>query len=1081
VKFLARGPGYSLSLAEGQAVLALHSASGRHLIGVKLVGANTAAKLTGEEKLPGKSNYFIGNDPLKWRTNVPNYARVRYRQVYPGVDVVYYGNQQQLEYDFVVAPGADPHSVRLAFDGADSLEVDEQGDLLLWAGGSTLRMKKPLVYQQSEHGRQEIVGSYVLRGKRSVSFQVGEYDQSRALVIDPTLIYATCFGSREYTTAMAVDAFGNAYVAGYSTSQWSHPTLESYNAFVRKFSPSGALIYSAVLGGTDYDVANGIAVDRFGNAFVAGATTSRDFPAASPIQAGLRGGNACQRSGPSGMTTYAAPCEDAFITKMNPAGDAILYSTYLGGSGEDVACAIALDPSGNAYVTGSTTSLDFPVTANAFRRSCGTDGNCNNGGGQIYTDAFVAKLNADASALIYATYLGGSANDRGYAIAADGDGNALVAGSASAGFPTTPGAFQTTAPQGGAFVTKLNAPGSVLVYSTYLANALARGIAVDATGNAHVTGSASLGFPTTAGALQTNFGGPAPQSGYTATDAFVTKLNAAGSSLIYSTYLGGGDNDAGYAIVLDSAQNAVIAGSTGPSGYGFPARNFPTVNPFQSVPGGKGDAFIAKLSPAGSAVFSTYLGGTGSDWAMGIAVDSAGDIYIAGYWEYDFPLRPQSPTCSSSFVARLSFTTNPAPTLTSLSPTSVMAGTAGFTLIANGSNFLPNSVVRWNGADRQTVSGGLTQLSASIPAGDIAAPGTAQVTVFTPPPGGGTSAPLTFTITGNPVPVLGSLKPSSATTGGLGFLLTLTGTSFTSGAAVRWNGGDRPSNLTGSTQLVSSIQAADIAVGGVAQVTVVNPPPGGGASNALPFTIWPLPAVNAGGVVNGASFGAQVAAGSIASVFGTGLAPGIQAADKLPLPTTLGGISVSVNGFAAPLFYVSPLQINFQVPWEAGVVARPVSTVTVTVNGVASTPQTFNLAGIAPGLFAVNPAGQGAVLISATGELAAPTGSISGRTARPAQRGEYVSIYCTGLGPVSNQPANGAAAASSPSSITPTAPTVTIGGMPAPVTFSGLAPSFVGLYQVNVQVPDGAAPGSAVPVVLTIGSVTSNTVTIAVQ
>jgi len=272
-------------------------------------------------------------------------------------------------------------------------------------------------------------------------------------------------------------------------------------------------------------------------------------------------------------------------------------------------------------------------------------------------------------------------------------------------------------------------------------------------------------------------------------------------------------------------------------------------------------------------------------------------------------------------------------------------------------------------------------------------------------------------------------------------------------------------------------------VAGTAQVAVFNPPPGGGVSNSIPFTISvpQPPAINAGGVVNGASFSGSLAAGSIASLFGTGFAPAAQAADKLPLPTTLGGVSVSVNGFPAPLFYVSPLQINFQVPWEAGVVAQPVSTVTVTVNGVASTPQTFNLAGFAPGLFAMNAAGQGAVLINATGELAAPTGSISGRAARPAKRGEYVSIYCTGLGAVSNQPANGAAAASSPSSITPTAPTVTIGGMPAPVTFSGLAPSFVGLYQVNVQVPDNAPPGSAVPVVLTISGATSNTVTIAVQ
>lgn len=231
--------------------------------------------------------------------------------------------------------------------------------------------------------------------------------------------------------------------------------------------------------------------------------------------------------------------------------------------------------------------------------------------------------------------------------------------------------------------------------------------------------------------------------------------------------------------------------------------------------------------------------------------------------------------------------------------------------------------------------------------------------------------------------------------------------------------------------------------------------------------------------MNRASFGAQVATGSIASVFGTGLAPAAQMADRLPLPRTLGGISVSVNGFAAPLFYVSPQQINFQVPWEAAMPTRPANTLTVTVNGGASSPQTFNLAGVAPGLFAVNAAGQGAVLISATGELAAPAGSIAGRAARPAKRGEYVSIYCTGLGTVSNQPASGAAPAAT--STTTAMPSVSIGGVPANVSFSGLAPGFVGLYQVNVQAPGSTATGSAIPVVLSIGGATSNTVTIAIQ
>jgi uncharacterized protein (TIGR03437 family) len=1074
VKFLARGPGYSLSLAEDQAVLALHSASGRHLLGLKLVGANTAAKLTGEEKLPGKSNYFIGNDPSKWRTNLPNYAKVRYQQVYPGVDVVYYGNQQQLEYDFVVAPGADPHSIQLAFEGADKLEVDERGDLLLWASGSALRMKKPLVYQQSEHERQEIAGNYFLDAKRSVGFHVGPYDPHRALVIDPALVNVSCLPSLGVfgagIRAAEFDSAGNLYVTGsVLMADYRHPPDSAYNAFVGKFSAAGSLLYKTYLGGNQYDVGYAVAMDRFGNAYVTGATASSNFPAASAIQAAWGGGTTCSRSG--GETSYLGPCEDAFVTKLNPSGDGILYSTFLGGSGKDMAFAIALDQAGNAFVTGGTSSRNFPVTANALRRSCGTDGNCNATVTATYSDAFVSKLNADASALLYSSYLGGSANDQGNAIAVDSEGNAFIAGSASPGFPTTPGAFQTAAAQGGAFVTKLKADGSALLYSTYLANAKANAVAVDPGGSVYVTGSASAGFPTTSDAFQPVFGGPPAQTGYAGTDAFVSKLNPDGSGLVYSTYLGGKDVDSGSAMVLDAAGNIYVAGTTSATSSSTVLGGFPVVNPLQTFANGYSDAFITKLTAAGRVVFSTYLGGDSGGSILGMAIDPTGDIVLAAQGRVD-------PACDGNFLARIGLATNPVPTLTSLSPASVKAGTAGFTLTVSGWNFLPNSVVRWNGADRATSSGGLSRLWASIPAADITATGTAQVTVFTPAPGGGTSAPLTVTMTGNPVPVLSSLKPASAAVGGPGFLLTVNGTGFVTGATLRWNGVDRPSNLA-SGGLVSSILAGDVAAPGIAQVTVANPPPGGGVSNVLPFTIWPTPAVNAGGVVNGASFGAQVAAGSIASVFGTGLAPAIQAADKLPLPTTLGAISVSVNGFAAPLFYVSPLQINFQVPWEAGVVAQPVSTVTVTVNGVASAPQTFSLSGIAPGLFAVNPAGQGAVLISATGELAAPTGSISGRAARPAQRGEYISIYCTGLGAVTNQPASGAAAGAS--STTTATPGVTIGGMPAPVTFSGLAPSFVGLYQVNVQVPDSAAPGSAVPVVLTIGSVTSNTVTIAVQ
>ena len=1112
VKFLARGPGYSLSLAEDQALLALHSASGPHLLGVKLVGANTAAKLTGEEKLPGKSNYFIGNDPLKWRTNVPNYARVRYQHVYPGVDVVYYGNQQQLEYDFVVAPGADPNSIHLAFEGADKLDLDPAGNLIVQAGGSELRMRKPHVYQEWHGGRQQITGGYLLAGKHSVSFEVGPYDRSTALVIDPTLVYSGVLNAAN-ARVIAVDASGNAYVTGDAAYVfWRDPyggfpttagVLASSGSglFVTKLNKSGsALVYSTFISSstTKSSTGYGIAVDDAGNAYVAGQAGS-GFPTTP---------GAFQPSLPPGESA-------AVVLKLNESGSRLVYSTYLGT--KSAALSIALDSSGRAYVAGYTTSPTFPAASPIQPSFVG--GQCSPTP-NICPDAFALRLTADGSGLSYSTFLGGPASDVAYGIAVDAAGNAYVAGGAGPGFPTTRGAFQEVQPQGGAFVTKIDSSGSFLVYSTYLGQTRANevyqqfrtraaGVAVDPAGNAVVVGvTNSSDFPTRNAHQDKLSPGTCGLYDLTACpDAFLAKLNAAGSDLVYSTFFGGNYQEYGTGIAVDQAGNAYIVGITSSDS----TRKFPIVNalqpeagtPSSSYPGSGGqyfNPFVAKFSSAGALVFSSYLAGSSSgsdngqgyslgqpDWFNGVAVDGASDIYLCGYVKsYDFPVTQgvfASRFTVGGLVAKISLAANPAPTLGSLSPTSITASTKGLDLKVVGSNFFAGSIVRWNGVPRPTKVINLYNLVATISANDLSVGGTVSVDVYNPPPGGGVSQALPFTVNVNAQPTISALQPSGTLAGAAGFLLNVVGADFVSNAIVRWNGNDRPTTFVSKTQLTVFVPATDVAVAGTAQVAVFNPPPGGGVSNSIPFTISvpQPPAINAGGVVNGASFSGSVAAGSIASVFGTGLAPAAQTADKLPLPTTLGGISVSVNGFAAPLFYVSPLQINFQVPWEASVVARPVSTVTVTVNGVTSAPQAFNLAGVAPGLFAINAAGQGAVLISATGELAAPTGSISGRAARPAKRGEYISIYCTGLGAVSNQPANGAAPASSPSSITPTAPTVTIGGMPAPVTFSGLAPSFVGLYQVNVQVPDSAAPGSAVPVVLTISGATSNTVTIAVQ
>ena len=539
VNFLSRGSGYTLFLSPTEAVLALRkpgASSGprtRHappgnpeakkapaapaaVLRMKLLGANPSPRVSGLEELPGKSNYFLGSNPQKWRTNVPTYAKVQYQDVYPGVDLIYYGNQHQLEFDLVVAPGADPEAIQLAFEGGDKLEIGAQGDLELHSAGGQVRLQKPLVYQETDGIRREISGGYVLNVGRQASFQVGAYDVSKTLVIDPVLVYSTYLGGGGGDTGLgiAVDSSGNTYLTG-ATGSVGFPVANplqpdrdaaSVDAFVTKLNATGsALVYSTYLGGGGDDRSFDIAVDASGNAYVTGLTASTNFPTASPIQPANRGG------------------DDVFLTKLNAAGDALVYSTYLGGNCDECGFSIAVDPSGSAYVIGDTVSPNFP-TANPIQPARG---------GQV--DAFVTKLNAAGNALVYSTYLGGSLNDFGFGIDLDAAGNAYVAGIAdSTDFPTASPIQPVNGGLGDAFVTKLNAAGNALLYSTYLGGSLedfAFAIGVDAAGNAYMTGlTDSTNFPT-AGPIQLANGGGLH-------DGFVTKLNATGSALVYSTYLG---------------------------------------------------------------------------------------------------------------------------------------------------------------------------------------------------------------------------------------------------------------------------------------------------------------------------------------------------------------------------------------------------------------------------------------------------------------------------------------------------------------------------------------------------------------
>ncbi len=722
------------------------------VVRMKLVGGNAMARVVGLHKLSGRSNYFIGNDPKKWRTNVPSYSTVKYEAVYPGVDLIYYGNQRQLEYDFVVAPGADPSQIKLSFAGADGMRVDTtSGDLVLKVGDDAVRFRKPSVYQPALEGvldrhqrsqsaaTEELSGAFVLASNNEVSFRTAGYDSKRALVIDPVLSYSTFLGgsSPDYGFGIALDSSNSAYVTGWTESS-DFPTANPLqtsnhayygNAFVSKLNSGGsALVYSTYLGGSgpSGDMGNGIAVDAFGNAYVTGNTSSSDFPVVNQIP------GACL------MTCGTSGNGDVFVAKLNPTGSALVYSTYLGGNNNDQGQSIAVDSSGNAYVTGQTESTEFP-TVNPLQ---GT----NHG---LY-NAFVAKLNAAGSALVYSTYLGGNAYDYALGIAVDSSGNAYMTGyTSSTQFPTaSPFQANNYGSPYNAFVAKLNAAGSALVYSTYLGGTVSDygyGIAVDSSGNAHVTGyTKSTNFPTV-NPLQAN--NKAYVTGGEGT-AFVAEFDSTGSALVYATYLGGSLYDYGTGIAVDSSGNAYVTGYTA-------STDFPTVNPLQAsnkAAAATGDptAFVAELDSTGSAlVYSTYLGGSTYDYAQSIVVDTSGSAYVTGYTaSTDFPtvnpLQASNGGRIDAFVAKISFVVILSPTSLTFGPQNIGTTSAPQTetVTNTGTANLTISTVAIGGTNASDFA-----TTADTCAGATVTPsGTCTVNVtFAPSATGSRSASLSFT------------------------------------------------------------------------------------------------------------------------------------------------------------------------------------------------------------------------------------------------------------------------------------------------------------------------------------------------
>ncbi len=765
VRYVSHGAGYELFLTPQEAVLTLrtpvsHDLSPRHrfktmrlfrealrarkmtAVRMRFEGANPAAQISATGRLLKKANYFIGSDPKKWRANVPSYARVKYADIYPGVDLIFYGKQRELEYDFVVAPGADPKAIRLNLEGARKLRINGRGNVVLSVAGGEVVLQKPVVYQMLKGQRHEISGRYILTKDRRVSFSVPSYDKSEPLILDPVLNYSTYLGGSSdeggggsQSFGIAVDANGNAFVAGTTFSNDFPTTTSGFDpgppasgaaagaVFVTEMNPTGtAEVYSTYLAGGTGEFGVALAMDPTGKIYITGLTFSSDFPTTDGTLPGTIAGFK-QSPNPANLNVGTS-----FISKIDPSisgTNSLVYSSYIGGTGattlvSDFGNGIAVDANGNAYVTGITFSSpgsglpNFPVL-NAFQATPTdvADGN-----------AFLTRIDTTKSgnaSLIYSTYLGGTganaANllgfaDAGFGVAADSSGNAYIVGATtSTDFPTTVNAFQTVSPagntQGTAFVAKIDTTkigNASLVYSTYLGGEVSDfgvGIALGPGNVAYATGGTkSLLFPTTAGAFQTtgNANGVAFVS-------LVDTTRAGAASLQYSTFLGGTNEDGGNAIQADGTGNAYVVGTTISTDFPVtPGALEPT------RPSAAGNGFLTKLNPGGSGAadlkYSTFFGGNGPTQEQGfaIALDAANppNAYITGQTfstAASFPIFP--PTAfqttlngpSDAFIAKLTLI----PTLV-VSPTALNFGTI---LIPNTS--APQSVTLTNNTNAAMV------------------------------------------------------------------------------------------------------------------------------------------------------------------------------------------------------------------------------------------------------------------------------------------------------------------------------------------------------------------------------------------
>ncbi len=1040
-KFFARGPGYTVALRPDGASIRTGGKSGKSETAVmRLLGASPSAKGHATDPLAGKANYFIGSDPAKWHSNVPTFAKVEFARAYPNIDMVYYGSEGRLEYDFIVQPGGNPASIRLQFRGVSPTKLSATGDLEI--GG--IRQHKPVAYQRTAADvRVEVACRYVLRPNQEVTLEVGSYNKQYPLIIDPVISYASYIGGSGNDTvgSIKVDSAGNLYMAGFTTSgnfpargaaqaayAGSNSAVEQAqfgDAFVAKLNPTGtAMIYATYLGGSGDDFATSLAIDAAGSAYIVGATQSSNFPTtAGALQKTYKGFAASDDNG------FYNP-GDGFVAKLNAAGNALVYATYLGGALNDLPMGVAADSNGNAVVVGATKSTDFPTTSDALSK---TFRGASNVGASIAGDAFVTILNPTGTALVYSTFLGGRGHDAARSVAVDGQNNIYVCGmTSSTDFPVTTGAFQTTYqgnadvkdfahPIGHGFVVKFSAQ-RTQVYGTFLGGSLRDGaaaIAVDSTGAAYIAGSsASADFPTTANAPQRTYKG----QGAVGTvgdlnygDAFISKLNAAGSALVYSTLLGGAADETATDIAIDQSGNAYVTGFT-------LSNDFPvTKDALQSTNAGfggqglapnasqgfttervrnSGDAFLVKLAADGSLTYSSFFGGKSDDAGLSVAVDAVGNAYIAGN------------TLSTALA-------------TSSGSLQQTYGGAG-SQFPRGDGF----VVKFDFGGKLAAPPAAVNVVPGFPStGSAGAKLATQFTVEVSDAQGVKLAGITVTFSATNATV----NPASAVTDATG----RASTTVTLGTTV------------GSASVSATVAGIPVATANIAIAAVV-----------------PVPVVKA--IVNGASFQTTLAPGSWITVFIDQTAAAISNAAAVPLPTTLGGYRILVNGAPIPMLAVYPLgpgtQMNAQLPYEI-----PVGTAQVVVeaNGIASLPLPFPVQASAPGIFVY---GSNRAVV----QNVQPDNSLILNTdTAPVPAGDYIIAYLTGQGALDNPIPSGNIAGGSALSVPKLPYSATLNGNPVPVAFLGMTPGLIALAQANILIPADTPPGTY-PLVITIGGAPSN-------